>query len=91
MEQRWKKTFEEVKKDSSSQAMWSLMQQQIEQLRVQMSGGLNRNILLLTKPQRGVNEQLRRITEQVNRQLMDDSGKIRKRLECKKTIGQIQF
>jgi hypothetical protein len=46
MEQRWKKIFEEVKKDQSSQPMWALMQQQMEQLRGQMSNGLNKNISL---------------------------------------------
>ena len=35
--------------DSSSQPMWALMQQQMEQLRGQMGDGLNKNISLLTE------------------------------------------
>jgi uncharacterized membrane protein YraQ (UPF0718 family) len=49
MEHRWRKSFEEAKKELSSQPMWSLMQQQVEQLRGQMSDGLNKNISLLTE------------------------------------------
>jgi thiosulfate reductase cytochrome b subunit len=48
MEQRWRKRLEEMKTDSSSQTMWTLMQQQMEQLRGQMGDGLNKNISLLT-------------------------------------------
>ena len=48
---RWKRSLEEVKTDQSSQAIWPLMQQQMEQLRGQMSDGLNKNILLLTEQQ----------------------------------------
>ncbi len=50
IDQRWKKRFEEIKTDSSSQPMWSLMQQQMEQLRGQMGDGLNKNISLLLSP-----------------------------------------
>ena len=42
MERRWKRLFEEIKTDSSSQPIWILMQQQMEQLRGQMSDGLNK-------------------------------------------------
>ncbi len=91
MEQRWKKIFEEVKRDPSSQAMWPLMQQQMEQLSGQMSDGLNKNILLLTEQQRAVNEQLRGITEQVNQQLQNSSGQIGQRLDsAAKVIGEVR-
>ena len=91
LEKRWKRFVNEVKTDPSSQAMWLAMQNQIEQLRVQMSDGLNKNIFLLTEQQRGVNEQLRGITEQVNRQLLDTSGEINKRLDnAARVIGDVQ-
>ncbi|MFB3884987.1 MAG: DNA recombination protein RmuC [Thermodesulfobacteriota bacterium] len=91
LERKWKRLVEEVKTDQSSHAMWLSMQNQIEQLRVQMSDGLSKNIFLLTEQQRGVNEQLRGITEQVNRQLMDSSGEINKRLDnAARVIGTVQ-
>jgi DNA recombination protein RmuC len=91
LEKRWKRFIEEVKKDQSSQAMWLSMQNQIEQLRVQMGDGLNKNISLLTEQQRAINEQLRGITEQVNRQLLDSSGEISKRLDnAARVIGDVQ-
>ena len=46
MEHRWKRAVEEGKADQSSQTTWTLMQQQMEQLRGQMSDGLNKNISL---------------------------------------------
>jgi DNA recombination protein RmuC len=56
-----------------------------------MGDGLNKNILLLTEQQRGVNEQLRGITEQVNRHLLDSSGEINKRLDnAARVIGDVQ-
>ena len=91
MEQRWKKIFEEVRKDQSSQPIWSLMQQQIEQLRGQVNDGLNRNITLLTEQQRSINEQLRGITDQVNRQLQTSSGEVSRRLDnAARVIGDVQ-
>ena len=91
MEQRWRRIFEEIKADQSSQPMWPLMQQQMEQLRLQMSDGLNKNISLLTEQQRAVNEQLRGITEQVNRQLLDSSGENSRRLDnAARVIGDVQ-
>jgi DNA recombination protein RmuC len=90
-EKRWRRFTEEVKKDQSFQAMWLSMQNQIEQLRIQMGDGLNKNISLLTEQQRAVNEQLRGITEQVNRQLLDSSGEISKRLDnAARVIGDVQ-
>lgn len=91
MEQRWKKRFEEMKTDSSSQTFWSLMQQQIEKLREQMSEGLARNISQLTQQQDAINTQLRGITDQVNRQLQSSSGEINKRLDnAARVIGDVQ-
>jgi DNA recombination protein RmuC len=90
LEMRWKRILEEIKVDRS-QPIWTLMQQQMEQLRGQMTDGLNKNISLLTEQQRAVNEQLRGITEQVNRQLLDSSGEISKRLDhAARVIGDVQ-
>ncbi len=91
MDYRWRKTLEEAKRDQSSQSMWALMQQQVEQLRGQMSDGLNKNISVLMEQQRAINEQLRGITDQVNRQLQNSSGEISKRLDnAAKVIGDVQ-
>jgi DNA recombination protein RmuC len=80
-----------MKTDPSSQAMWLSMQNQIEQLRAQVSDGLNKNISLLTEQQRGVNEQLRGITDQVNQQLQNSSGQIGQRLDnAAKVIGEVR-
>jgi DNA recombination protein RmuC len=90
-EKRWRRFAEEIKTGQSSQPMWVLMQQQIEQFRSQMSDGLNKNISQLTEQQRAINEQLRGITEQVNRQLLDSSGEINKRLDnAARVIGDVQ-
>jgi len=90
MEMRWRKVFEEIKAERSL-PMWALIQQQMEQLRGQISEGLNQNISLLTEQQRVVNEQLRGITEQVNRQLLDSSGEISKRLDnAARVIGDVK-
>ena len=90
-EKRWKRFVEEVKTDPSSQAMWLSMQNQIEQLRTQVSDGLNKNISLLTEQQRAVNEQLRGITDQVNQQLQNSSGQIGQRLDnAAKVIGEVR-
>jgi hypothetical protein len=87
-----KKLFDEQKTDPSPQAMWSFIQRQIEQLRGQMSDGLNKNILQLTEQQRTVNEQLRGITDQVNRQLQTSSGEIKKRLDnAARVIGDVLY
>ena len=71
--------------------MWLSMQNQIEPLRLRTSDGLNKNILPLTEQQRGVDEQLRGITEQVNRQLVDSSGEIHKRFDnAARAIGDVE-
>jgi DNA recombination protein RmuC len=91
MEQRWRKFVAEAKADPSSQPMWTMMQQQVEQLRGQMSDGLARNISQLTQQQDAINAQLRGITDQVNRQLQASSGEISKRLDnAARVIGDVQ-
>ena len=91
MEQRLKKMAEEVRKDQSSQAVWALIQQQIEKLREQMNDGLSRNISQLSQQQDAINAQLRGITDQVNRQLQNSSGEINKRLDnAARVIGDVQ-
>ena len=88
---KWKKMVEELKADPSSQMMWTLMQQQIEKLREQMSEGLARNISQLTQQQDATNAQLRGITDQVNQQLHASSGEINKRLDnAARVIGDVQ-
>ena len=86
MERRSKRLFEEIKTDSSSQPMWILMQQQMEQLRGQMSDGLNKNIALLTEQLRAINEQVNQQLQLVNQQLQNSSGQIGQRLD---TAGQV--
>lgn len=91
MEQRFKRIVEEIKRDSSSQAVWGLIQQQIEKLREQMNEGLSRNISQISQQQDAINAQLRGITDQVNRQLQNSSGEINRRLDnAARVIGDVQ-
>lgn len=91
MEQRLKRIVEEMKKDASSQMVWTLIQQQIEKLRDQMNEGLSRNISQLSQQQDAINAQLRGITDQVNRQLQNSSGEINRRLDnAARVIGDVQ-
>jgi DNA recombination protein RmuC len=91
LEKRWRKLLEEVKADPSSQAMWTLMQQQMEQLRGQMSDGLNKNISLLTEQLRMINEQVNQQLQLVNQQLQNSSGQIGQRLDnAARVIGDVQ-
>jgi DNA recombination protein RmuC len=91
MDYRWRRALEEVKKDPSSQSMWGLMQQQVEQLRGQMSDGLNKNVSILNDQLRGVNETLDRLRQSVSQQLQNSSGDINKRLDnAAKVIGDVQ-
>ncbi|MCX8116335.1 MAG: DNA recombination protein RmuC [Desulfobacterota bacterium] len=91
MEQRLRKLVEGVKAEVSSQAVWSLIQQQIDHLREQINEGLSRNIAQLTQQQEVINAQLRGITEQVNRQLQSSSGEINRRLDnAARVIGDVQ-
>ncbi len=86
MEQRWRKRFEEIKADSSSQTLWALMQQQLEQLRGQMGDGLNKNISLLTEQLRVINEQVNQQLLLVNQQLQNSSGQIGQRLDSAREV-----
>jgi DNA recombination protein RmuC len=91
MDYRWRRVLEEAKKDQTSQSMWGLMQQQVEQLRGQMSDGLNKNISILNDQLRGVNETLDRLRLSVSQQLQNSSGDINKRLDnAAKVIGDVQ-
>jgi len=91
MEQRWKRVLEEMKKEQASQPMWSMMQQQVEQLRGQMSDGLNKNISLLTEQLRVINEQVNQQLQLVNQQLQNSSGQIGQRLDtAAKVIGEVK-
>ncbi|MGZ3493469.1 MAG: DNA recombination protein RmuC [Thermodesulfobacteriota bacterium] len=86
MEQRWRKRLEEIRADSSSQPMWTLMQQQMEQLRGQMGDGLNRNISLLTEQLRTINEQVNQQLQLVNQQLQSSNGQIGQRLDSAREV-----
>ncbi len=86
IDQRWRKRFEEIKTDSSSQPMWSLMQQQMEQLRGQMGDGLNKNISLLNEQLRTINEQVNQQLQLVNQQLQSSSGQIGQRLDSAREV-----
>ena len=86
MEQRWRRRFEEIKADSSSQPMWALMQQQLEQLRGQVGDGLNKNISLLTEQLRVINEQVNQQLQLVNQQLQSSSGQIGQRLDSAREV-----
>jgi DNA recombination protein RmuC len=86
MEQRWRKRLEEIKTDSSSQPMWALMQQQMEQLRGQMGDGLNKNISLLNEQLRAINEQVNQQLQLVNQQLQNSSGQIGQRLDSAREV-----
>ena len=86
MEQRWRRRLEEIRTDSSSQPMWALMQQQMEQLRGQMGDGLNKNISLLTEQLRAINEQVNQQLQLVNQQLQNSSGQIGQRLDSAREV-----
>lgn len=91
MERRWRKVLEEVREDQSSQAMWGLMQQQLEQLRGHMSDGLNKNISVLNEQLRVINEQVNQQLQTVNQQLQNSSGQIGQRLDsAAKVIGEVK-
>jgi DNA recombination protein RmuC len=91
LERRWSKLLEEVRADSSSQPVWTMMQQQMEQLRGQMSDGLHQNISLLTEQLRVINEQVNQQLNLVNQQLQNSSGQIGQRLDsAARVIGDVQ-
>jgi DNA recombination protein RmuC len=66
--------------------MWALMQQQMEQLRGQMSDGLNKNISLLNEQLRTINEQVNQQLQLVNQQLQNSSGQIGQRLDSAREV-----
>jgi len=91
LDRRWRKVAEEAKGDPSSQAMWTLMQQQMDQLRGQVSDGLNKNISLLTEQLRMINEQVSQQLQRVNQQLQNSSGQIGQRMDtAAKVIGEVK-
>ncbi|MEI9476432.1 MAG: DNA recombination protein RmuC [Deltaproteobacteria bacterium] len=91
MDRRWRKRVDEAKTDPTSQAMWALMQQQMDQLRGQMSEGLTRNISLLTEQLRMINEQVSQQLQLVNQQLQNSSGQIGQRLDsATRVIGEVR-
>jgi DNA recombination protein RmuC len=91
MERRWMKIREEVKSDLSSQPVWGLMQQQMDQLRGQVGEGLNQNISLLNEQLRTINEQVNQQLQLVNQQLQNSSGQIGQRLDsAAKVIGEVR-
>jgi DNA recombination protein RmuC len=91
MDRRWRKRIEAAKTDPTSQAMWALMQQQMDQLRVQMSEGLTGNISLLTQQLRVINEQVSQQLQMVNQQLQNSSGQIGQRLDsATRVIGEVR-
>ena len=85
-ERKWRRTLDELKANQSSQQMWPLMQQQIEQLRGQMGDGLNKNISLLTDHLRAINEQVNQQLQMVNQQLQNSSGQIGQRLDSAREV-----
>ncbi len=91
MDRRWKKVLDEIRTEQSSQPMWGLMQQQVEQLRGQMSDGHNKNISLLTEQLRVINEQVNQQLQLVNQQLQRSSGQIGQRLDtAARVIGEVK-
>lgn len=91
MESRWRRSFDEIKKDFSYQPMWAFMQQQIEQLRGQLGDGLNKNISILTEQLRIINEQVNHQLQIVNQQLQNSSGQIGQRLDtAARVIGEVR-
>ena len=91
IERKGRKILEELKADQSSPMMWTMMQQQMQQLRGQMSDGLNKNISLLTEQLRAINEQVNQQLQMVNQQLQNSSGQIGQRLDtARQVIGEVR-
>ena len=85
-ERKWRRTLDELKANQSSQQMWPLLQQQIEQLRGQMGDGLNKNLSLLSEHLRAINEQVNQQLQMVNQQLQSSSGQIGHRLDSAREV-----
>jgi DNA recombination protein RmuC len=91
MERRWAKMIEEIKTSQASQPIWPLMQTQIEQLRGQMSEGLNKNVSLLTEQLKVINDQVHQQLHLVNQQLQNTNGQIGQRLDnAARVIGEVK-
>ena len=86
IERKGRKILEELKADQSSPMMWTMMQQQMEQLRGQMGDGLNKNISLLNEQLRTINEQVNQQLQLVNQQLQNSSGQIGQRLDSAREV-----
>jgi DNA recombination protein RmuC len=85
-DRKWRRTLDEIKANQSSQQMWPLLQQQIEQLRGQMGDGLNKNLSLLSEHLRAINEQVNQQLQMVNQQLQSSSGQIGHRLDSAREV-----
>ena len=85
-DRKWRRTLDEIKANQSSQQMWPLLQQQIEQLRGQMGDGLNKNLSLLSEHLRAINEQVNQQLQMVNQQLQSSSGQIGQRLDSAREV-----
>ncbi len=98
MDYRWRRALETLRTEQASPTLWTLVQQQMEHLRTQVSDGLSKNVLLLTEQMRVINEQVHQQLSLVNQQLQNTSGQIGQRLdhtarvigEVKENIGKLQ-
>jgi len=91
MDRRWRKRVDEASSEPGPQAMWMLMQQQMDQLRGQMNEGLSKTLSLLTEQLRALNEQVSQQLHLVNQQLHTSSGQIGQRLDsAARVIGEVR-
>ena len=91
VERRWARWIEKNKEEQSAQQVWPMMQQQMEQLRGQMSDALNKNISLLTEQLRVINEQVNQHLQLVNQQLQHSHGQIGQRLDsATRVMGEVR-
>lgn len=88
---RWKKGGQDAGSDGSSQAMWSLVQQQMDQLRAQVSDSQSKTLSLLTEQLRVIQEQVHQQLQSVNHHLQNSSGQIGQRLDnTTRIIGEVR-
>jgi DNA recombination protein RmuC len=91
LDRRWTRLIEGVREGQSTQQVWSMMQQQMEQLRGQMNDGLDRNISLLTEQLRVINDHVNQQLQVVNQQLQTSHGQIGQRLDsAARVIGEVR-
>jgi DNA recombination protein RmuC len=91
MDRRWRQRVDEASSGPGPQAMWMLMQQQMDQLRGQMNEGLSKTLSLLTEQLRALNEQVSQQLHLVNQQLHTSSGQIGQRLDsAARVIGEVR-